>query len=280
MYDLIISAERLISEKTPSWVILDCRFKLEDPHWGAQVFAEGHIPGACYLNLETQLSGPKTGSNGRHPLPDRYALAGLFGQLGIGFDTQVITCDDAGGMYAARARWLLRWLGHPGAAVLDGGLPAYLQAGGQLNQDATAAEPCDFPICRPLVQSTELPEVINNLHTPRFTVVDARAPDRFHGENETMDPVGGHIPAALNRFFRDNLDPQGCFKPAAQLREEWQALIGTNTRASEIVHQCGSGVSACVNQLAMEIAGMPGCRLYPGSWSEWCAEPGRPVARD
>jgi thiosulfate/3-mercaptopyruvate sulfurtransferase len=280
MHELIIDAQDFRAETKPTWVVIDCRFRLEDPHWGEQAFRQEHIPGACYLNLDTQLSGRKSGRNGRHPLPDRQTLAATFNAIGIKPDTQVITYDDAGGMYAARARWLLRWLGHRNVAVLDGGITAYLQAGGTLTTQPASSGAGAFAPGASLVEMVELPEVINNLHTPHFTVVDARAADRFHGKNETLDPVGGHIPGALNRFFRDNLDTAGCFKPAAQLRQDWQALIGPDINPGLIVHQCGSGVTACVNQLAMEIAGLEGSSLYPGSWSEWCAAADRPVSCD
>jgi thiosulfate/3-mercaptopyruvate sulfurtransferase len=280
MYDNAINPERLLAERTPSWVVLDCRFNLDDPEQGEQAFRAGHLPGAHYLNLDYHLSGTRTGGNGRHPLPDGQRLAVCLGSLGISADTQVITYDDADGIYAARAWWLLRWLGHENVAVLDGGLPAYLQAGGTLDIQRPKQHTQRFVMRSSQVQSAELAEVLDNLTSQQFQLVDARAPQRFLGHGETMDPVGGHIPGALNRFFRDNLDQDGRFKDPAQLRNEWQALLGNDTDATRVIHQCGSGVSACVNLLAMEIAGLPGSRLYPGSWSEWCMDSNRPVAHE
>jgi thiosulfate/3-mercaptopyruvate sulfurtransferase len=209
-------------------------------------------------------------------LPDPAALAARFASLGIGAQTQVVVYDDSQGMIAGRLWWLLRWLGHDRVAVLDGGLPAWQAAGGSLTGEITPPPVAEF-VVRRRDTLVDADHVRAFLQTSRLHLVDARSPDRFRGENETLDPVGGHIPGAANRFFRDNLQADGRFKPVAELRAEWLAVLAG--RAPElVVHQCGSGVSACHNILAMELAGLPGSRLYAGSWSEWCADPARPVA--
>lgn len=261
----------------PDWLVVDVRHQLSDTAYGERVYAEGHLPGAVFLHCDRDLSGPMTGQNGRHPLPDPAVLAERFGAVGIGPNTQVVVYDDAQGMIAGRVWWLLRWLGHTRVALLDGGLPAWLAAGEPLTQAVVTPQPRTLPLC---LQSAwvSVDWVQSHLNDPAMRLVDARGPDRFRGENETIDPVGGHIPGAVNRFFKDNVLPDGRFKPADVLRAEWQAILA-GAPAEAVVHQCGSGVSACLNVLAMEVAGMPGARLYAGSWSEWCADPARPVAR-
>ena len=260
----------------PAWVVVDVRHQLADPGYGERAYAEGHVPGAVFLHCDRDLSGSTTGRNGRHPLPERSTLAATLSACGIGPHTQVIAYDDAQGMIAGRLWWLLRWLGHDRVALLDGGLQAWQAAGGDLTPVAPARTPVALPE-RPGCEPVAAADLLERLETPQLHLVDARSPDRFRGENETIDPVAGHIPGAVNRFFRDNLQPDGRFKPAAVLRAEWLALLA-GTPPEQVVHQCGSGVSACHNLLAMEIAGLNGSRLYPGSWSEWCADPGRPVA--
>ena len=261
----------------PDWLIVDVRHQLADTGYGERAYAAGHIPGAVFLHCDRDLSGPMTGQNGRHPLPDPQRLAARLGEIGVGAQTQVVVYDDAQGMIAGRLWWLLRWLGHDAVALLDGGLPAW-QAAGEMLTDVVPTLSRQVFAASPGAGTVDAAYLLERLETPQLHLVDARGPDRFRGENETIDPVGGHIPGALNRFFKDNLLPDGRFKPAAQLRAEWLALLA-GAEPDEIVHQCGSGVSACLNLVAMEIAGLPGSRLYPGSWSEWCADPGRPVAR-
>ena len=261
----------------PAWVVVDCRHDLADPAAGEAAYVRGHIPGAVFLHLDRDLSSAKNGRNGRHPLPDIATLAAALGRAGIGPGVQVVAYDDCGGMMAGRLWWLLRWLGHEAVALLDGGLSAWTAAGGALSTVMPEPAARTFtPAPRDWVLDAD--QVLAGLGRPDRVIVDARAPDRFRGENESIDPVGGHIPGARNRFFRDNLGPDGRFKPADQLRQEWtEALAGF--APEQVVHQCGSGVSACHNLLAMEIAGLPGARLYAGSWSEWCADPARPVER-
>jgi thiosulfate/3-mercaptopyruvate sulfurtransferase len=271
----------LLSTRSAEWpVVLDCSFDLADPQAGEKAHAQGHLPGARYAHLDRELSGPKTerGSidGGRHPLPTREAFAARLSAWGIGPDTPVVAYDGQGGPYAARAWWLLRWLGHTNVAVLDGGLAAWQAAGGPIDREPLRAEPAAAPYplraaAMPTVSADEL------LAKPGASVViDARAPERFRGDVEPLDAQAGHIPGARNRFFKDNLDAAGRFKPAAELRSAFAAF---GVPAERIVHQCGSGVTACHNLLAMEAAGLHGAALYPGSWSEWSADPARPVAK-
>ena len=260
----------------PAWLVVDVRHQLADTAYGDRVYAEGHIPGAAFLHCDRDLSGPVTGSNGRHPLPAPEKLAARLGEVGIGPQTQVVVYDDAQGMIAGRLWWLLRWLGHEKVAVLDGGLQAWQAANGALTAELPRHQPASF-VAKVGDTMVDADHVQSFLQTSRMHLIDARSPDRYRGENETIDPVGGHIPGAVNRFFRENLQADGRFKPAAALRAEWLAVLA-GAAPGQVVHQCGSGVSACHNMLAMEIAGLPGSHLYAGSWSEWCADCRRPVA--
>lgn len=276
-HGLLIDAAKLAAHlDDPAWRIVDVRHQLADVHCGEAAYLAGHIPGAVFMHCDRDLSAPMNGSNGRHPLPDPQRLAARLGALGIGPETQVVAYDDSQGMIASRLWWLLRWLGHDRVAVLDGGFQAWQAAGGQLDTAVPNPPAASFePSVRDL--AVDVDYVGRFLQTSRMHLIDARSPDRFRGENETIDPVGGRIPGACNRFFRDNLQADGRFKPAAELRAEWLALLAGRA-PEQVVHHCGSGVSACHNVLAMEIAGLPGSRLYGGSWSEWCADQQRPVA--
>lgn len=260
----------------PDWCVVDLRHQLSDPAYGERAYAASHIPGAIFLHLDRDLSGPMTGTNGRHPLPDPAVLAARLGAAGIGKDTQVVVYDDAQGMIAGRLWWLLRWLGHAQVALLDGGFPLW-QAEGRAVSAEVPQRPAMHFAGSPQDGTVDADWLLAHLDSPELCLIDVRGPDRFRGENETIDPVGGHIPGARNRFFKDNLDADGRFKPAAQLRAEYLALLAGNDPRHAVL-QCGSGVSACLGLLAMEIAGLPGARLYPGSWSEWCSDPARPVA--
>lgn len=280
-YGTLITPQALhaLQQSQSDVLVCDCSFDLADPAAGERNYKVAHIPGAVYVHLDRDLSGAKTGSNGRHPLPRREDFAALMTRLGARDNTQVVAYDDAGGAMAARLWWLLRWAGHEASAVLDGGLAAWRDA--ELPLDATppaARRPGAFTLRAPLVKTVAYEDMLANLASrdPR-PVIDARSPDRFRGENETLDPMGGHIPGAINRFFRDNLQPDGRFKSAVQLRAEFSALLG-NTPAERAISQCGSGVTACHNLLGMEVAGLAGAALYPGSWSEWCSRPDSPVA--
>jgi thiosulfate/3-mercaptopyruvate sulfurtransferase len=278
----LISAEALLHLLTagPVPVILDTSFELGSLSAGETAFLAGHLPGALYAHLADDLSGPLSAEGpqvgGRHPLPTREHFALTVGRWGIRPQTPVVIYDNQGASYAGRAWWMLRWLGHTQVAVLDGGLAAWIALGGGLESGpgtqagAAPAYPLDVP-AMPTVDAQAL------LSRPGdFCVLDARAGERFRGEVEPLDPQAGHIPGARNRFFKDNLVPDGRFRPADELREVFLAL---GQDPSRIVHQCGSGVTACHNLLAMEIAGLPGASLYPGSWSEWCADPRKPIAR-
>ncbi|MBV8625308.1 MAG: sulfurtransferase [Herbaspirillum sp.] len=280
-YQTLISAAELKARaQYPKLVIVDCRHDLVNPDAGRDAYAAGHLPSARFAHLDELLSGPKTDAagrfHGRHPLPDRQQFVQAMRALGISNDTQVVAYDGHGGMFAARLWWLLRWVGHADVAVLDGGVAAWQALGEPLSTETPpAATPGNLQDLSALVKSVDAQTLLANLATPTLQVVDARAPDRFRGENETMDAVGGHIPGAKNRFFKDNLQADGRFKDATQLRQEWLAIVGDPQAA---VMQCGSGVTACHNLLALEVAGLAGASLYPGSWSEWSSDPSRPVA--
>ncbi len=256
-------------------VIIDCSFDLADIAAGERAFVAGHLPGAVYANLDTDLAGAKTGRNGRHPLPTRADWAATLARLGVTPARAVVVYDAQGGMYAARAWWMLLWAGHRAASVLDGGLGAWKTAGGPLESGAVTpvGAPEVYPLGSSLVRSIDADALQKSLG--RVTLLDARAGERYRGEVEPLDARAGHIPGARSRFFKDNLDAQGRFKPAAELRAAFAAF---GAEPAQIVHQCGSGVTACHNLLAMEAAGLPGAVLYPGSWSEWSSDPARPVA--
>lgn len=277
VFPLISVADLADHLEDPDWRVVDCRHNLAAPAAGEAAYQENHIPGAVFMHMDRDLSGPKTGHNGRHPLPEVALLVRRLEMLGIGNQTRVVAYDDCGGMMAARLWWLLRWLGHGAVSVLDGGFPAWVAAGQPVDGAAPQSRLGHFTArVQPWVVLAS--KVLAGLGHPGRLILDARAPDRFHGENETMDPVGGHIPGARNRFFRNNLTPDGHFKPAHELQREFQEILGALS-PEQVIHQCGSGVSACHNLLAMELAGLPGSKLYAGSWSEWCSDPARPVEK-
>ena len=280
MYTTLIQASELASHVNDSgWVILDCRHDLLNPTAGSDAFAAGHIQNAQFANIDTDLSAPKTARGpeftGRHPLPDRAALLATLRGWGIDDDTQVVAYDGQGGMFAARLWWLLRWIGHPHVAVLDGGLAAWQAQGLPLVMPVAPRPVGKLTEQASLTRTASVQDVVANLEARALTVIDARAPDRYRGENESIDPVGGDIPGAKNRFFKDNLQADGRFKSADELEKEFSGLI---SKPEAAILQCGSGVTACHNLLALEVAGLSGAALYPGSWSEWCADPARPVA--
>lgn len=263
----------------PRLVVVDCRHNLLDVEQGERAHAESHLPGAVFLHLDRDLSAPKTGKNGRHPLPDPQTFAALLAAKGIGADSFVVAYDQGNGMTASRVWWMLRWIGHAHAAVLDGGFSVWKNQGLPLSTEAVRRAPAANPI-HPVPGSAptlSAAEVIANIGTAQRLLIDARAADRFAGQNETIDPVAGHIPGAANRPFSENLTPEGRFKPTDVLKQEFAALLDGRD-STQVVHQCGSGVSACHNILTAAIAGYPLQALYPGSWSEWIADPARPVA--
>ncbi|HEY6511843.1 MAG TPA: sulfurtransferase [Burkholderiaceae bacterium] len=255
--------------------LLDCGFDLVNAQAGARAYAQGHLPGARHADLERDLSAAKNGRNGRHPLPGREAFAHTVARWGVRPQTPVVCYDDQGGVYAARAWWMLRWLGHDAVAVLDGGRAAWLAAGATLDAGPAppATDAAPYPLATASMPTVATDQLLGLLG--KVTVLDARAGERFRGEVEPFDPVAGHIPGARNRFHKDNLQADGRFRAPAELRAAF-APFGEPTGC---VHQCGSGVTACHNLLAMEHAGLTGSALYPGSWSEWCADPARPIAR-
>lgn len=282
---LISSAQLLALQSENRWpVVIDASFDLTDASAGERSYLDGRLTGAFYAHLEHDLSAPLAGTGepfrGRHPLPERSTFAQTVARWGVRPGVQVVVCDRQGGMIAARAWWMLRWLGHDAVAVLDGGVPAWTRAGGWLDGGRTPppqpAAAAPYPECEPRVGRIDADALARQLG--RAPLIDARAPERFRGEVEPLDAVAGHIPGARNRFFKDNLAADGCFKPADELRQAFLSLLGPAT-PDTLVHQCGSGVTACHNLLAMEVAGLTGSKLYPGSWSEWSAQPGRPVAR-
>jgi len=258
------------------WCVIDCRHDLMDVQLGRRQYAQGHIPGAQFASIDDDLSGPKTGTNGRHPLPDREQLAAKLRTWGIGNDTQIVAYDASGGQFAVRLWWLARWLGHEKVALLDGGWPQWIAAAGRSSVEQAMRPPGRFTIGESLEHVVAADELQRLLAGHSAIVVDARAPERYEGRVEPIDPVAGHIPGAVNRFWQANL-ADGRFKPAAQLRAEYEQLL-VGRAAAQMVAQCGSGVTACHHLLAMHIAGLPGARLYAGSWSEWIADPSRPVA--
>jgi thiosulfate/3-mercaptopyruvate sulfurtransferase len=274
---LISAAELAVHLGDPAWVIVDCRHNLTDVDAGERAYRAAHIAGAQFMHMDRDLSGAKTGVNGRHPLPRIADIVTTFSRAGIDDSKQVIAYDQNNGMWASRLWWLLQWLGHPATAVLDGGLDRWIAEGQLLTAEEPPVQRATF-VARQAMPIASAREIVEHLHDGALNVIDARAPERYRGDIEPIDPVAGHIPGAVNRPYHENLTAQGTFKPAPQLRAEFQVLLDESPPAS-VVHQCGSGVTACHNVLAMTIAGLPGSRLYPGSWSEWIAAPERPVAR-
>lgn len=259
-------------------VVVDCRHDLMDPAAGRRAYDEGHIPGAHFLSVDTDLSGLKTGRNGRHPLPERDAFRARLARLGLSDDTQLVAYDAHGGQFAGRLWWMARWIGHLAVAVLDGGIDAWRRTGLPVTREAPAVRAAAALTERaPRVQAVDVDAMLRNLDSDEWLVVDARAAERYAGKTEPLDPVAGHIPRAINRPYALNLRDDGRFKPAPVLRAEFDALLAGRA-PDDVVHQCGSGISALHNLLAMEYAGLEGSMLYPGSWSEWCSDSSRPVA--
>jgi thiosulfate/3-mercaptopyruvate sulfurtransferase len=258
-------------------VIVDCRYKLDDEAWGAREYAAMHIPGAVYAHLGHDLASPKSGTNGRHPLPDPVTLKDTFGRLGITSGVQVVAYDQDNGMFASRLWWLLRWLGHDTVAVLDGGLKKWLAEGRPTASGEEHNALREFQGSPRMEMAIDANAVAALSGQPEWTLVDARAPERYRGDNEPIDKKAGHIPGAANHFFGWNLDERGTFRTPEELRAKLGETIGSKVAADHIVCYCGSGVTACHNLLALEHAGLTGAKLYPGSWSEWSSDPSRPV---
>ncbi len=261
-----------------AFVIVDCRSKLDDPAWGAREHATAHIPGARYADLTRDLSGPRTGTNGRHPLPDPHSLAQTFGRLGIASGLQVVAYDQENGMFASRLWWLLRWLGHDAVAVLDGGFKKWTTEGRPVQTGETPGTPRAFEGSPRQEMTVDVQAVASQIGGGGTKLLDARAPERYRGDREPIDKVGGHIPGASNHFFQWNLDEHGLFRTPEELRTTITASAG-GAPPDHIVCYCGSGVTACHNLLAFEHAGLSGAKLYAGSWSEWSADPRRPIEK-
>ncbi|MBU3672310.1 MAG: sulfurtransferase [Sinobacteraceae bacterium] len=279
IYSTLIDADTLATHLHDSrWVLLDCRFDLTDAAAGEKAYSTAHIEGARYAHLDRDLAAAPTATSGRHPLPDPADFARRAGAWGIDAATQIVAYDQGNSFYAARAWWLFRWLGHERVAVLDGGLAAWTQGNRPLTTATPRIEPRGF-IARPDPRRVaNVDEVLSHLGDPAVRLVDARSAERYAGGSESIDPISGHVPGAVSHHYGRNLDTAGLMRPIDALRSEWTGTLG-GVQAEQMIAMCGSGVSACVNLLAMEHAGIRGARLYPGSWSEWIRDPGRPVAR-
>jgi len=276
---LLVDTDTLAARlRDPDWVVVDCRSDPANAAFGRAEYAKGHLPGAIFLDMDSDLCGEHTGRNGRHPLPEPQRLVATLGAAGIGPGTQVVAYDDRGGASAARLWWLLRWLGHEAVAVLDGGITRWVAEGRPLATEAPAPRAARFEGRANDAMKVDAGFVAANLQRREAVLLDARVPARYRGEMEPIDPIAGRIPGARNRPLQDNLGPDGRFKPAQALRADFDAVLA-GAGPERVVHYCGSGVSACHNLLAMEIAGLPGSRLYGGSWSEWIADPSRPIER-
>lgn len=278
-YKTILSAPELHRHLNDvNWLLFDCRFSLADPEAGAKAYRFGHIPGARYVHLDRDLSSAITDFTGRHPLPDFKLLAKKLSGWGANNASQIIAYDDAGGAFAGRMWWLLRCLGHDCVAVLDGGIQQWRQQGYSTTTALPQIKPSTF---RPYLDDSQwfdALQVQNGLARKTIKLIDARSPERYRGAQEPIDPVAGHVPGALNRAFQLNLDNTGRFKASEELRAQFYRLIA-GVPPEQVVHMCGSGVTACHNLLAMEIAGLTGSKLYAGSWSEWIRDKNRPVAK-
>jgi len=270
----LVTTEELAQH--PEWRVFDCRHDLANPALGEQQYQEAHIPGALFASLDRDLSAPKNGTNGRHPLPEARSFLSWMGKQGLK-PTDTVVCYDGGpGAMAARLWWMLRWAGHEQVSVLDGGLAKWQREGRPVTAEVPAFEAASYPGRAKASMHASLALVEKKLK--RAALLDARAPVRYRGEQEPIDPVAGRIPGAKNRFNNDNLAADGTFKNAELLREEFEKVL-SGRNAGDVINYCGSGVAACHNALAMEIAGLTGSRVYIGSWSEWSADPTRPISR-
>ena len=277
-FDTLIGTADLAARLSdPSLVIVDVRHDLRDAQAGEAAYAKSHLPGARFAHIDRDLSGKTTGRNGRHPLPTPEAAAEVLGRLGIDGTRQVVAYDQGDGMYASRLWWMLRWLGHDKAAVLDGGFAKWQREGRPVASDVRPVQKATF-VPGPVRVTLNATGIAASIPRHDLVLLDARSAERYRGEVEPIDPVAGHIPGALNRPSSRNVSADGTFRPARELRSEFDAMLH-GRRPEDVVHYCGSGISACHNLLAMAVAGYPLTRLYPGSWSEWSADPKRPVAR-
>ena len=279
MHTTLISTDVVADHVTNgSWLIADCRYNLNDEHWGRAEYDRGHIPGAVFVDVSHDLAGERSGVNGRHPLPTIDAMAATLGRLGIADGTQVVAYDQDTGAFASRLWWMLRYLGHDEVAVLDGGFAKWTSEGRAVHTDAETRTPVHFtPRVRQRMRVT-VDETLAHLGDPAVLLVDSRSPDRYSGMPDPLDTVYGHIPGARNRYYRDNVTESGVMKAAGELRADFEKVLA-GTPPNQAVLYCGSGITACYNLLAMEHAGLHGARLFAGSWSEWESDPSRPIER-
>jgi thiosulfate/3-mercaptopyruvate sulfurtransferase len=275
MYTTLVRTDVLASHLA-EWAIVDCRFDLQNERWGRDQYRAAHVPGAVYASMNDDLSGARSGTNGRHPLPAIDALAATFGRLGIDRTTQVVAYDQDAGSYASRCWWLLRYLGHDAVAVLDGGWARWVREGRPTRSGEESRPAATFQAAVRPALTVDVDDVVSRVNAGAALLIDARAPERFEGQSETIDRVAGHIPGAVNHFFKTNLGADGTMRPPESLRADFEQLLGSQTSADAVMY-CGSGVTACHNLLAMEHAGLRGARLFVGSWSEWSSDPSRPV---
>lgn len=276
-FTTLVTTEQLAQHiNDPQWVVFDCRFTLTNTEAGRNAYELAHIPGARYVHLNDDLSGEITTDSGRHPLPDPSILAEKLGNWGVDNDKQVVVYDDSFGAMAVRMWWILRWLGHDNVALLDGGLPVWIREKRETTAQLPIISPTQFlanPNRDMWVDSAQVASALQS----GTKLIDARSEERFLGLMEPLDKVAGHIPGAINLPFDDNLDLGGTLLPADELQELYVPLLD-GMPSDKVIHMCGSGVTACHNLLALEIAGMPGGKLFVGSWSEWITDPARPVA--
>ena len=275
----LIQAEELARRlEDPSLRIFDCRFDLARPDSGRERYADEHLPGATYADLNRDLSAPVTARSGRHPLPSPAEFEARLRAWGVNRDSLVVAYDDGNSMYAARLWWMMRWVGHEPARVLDGGMRRWMQLGLPLDDSVPARAPGDF-VAHPRVElAVDAAQLLPVTADSALSILDARAPERYRGEVEPIDAVAGHVPGARNHPFTLSLGSDGRFLPPGELRAAFEAKL-RGASPDRTVAMCGSGVTACHLLLAMEVAGLGGARLYPGSWSEWSRDPARPVAR-
>lgn len=274
---MLVNTENLSEHRhDPDWVIFDCRHDLFDLGKGERQYREGHIPGAHFVSVDTDLSGDKTGSNGRHPLPSPAAFTAFLARHGVSNTSTIVAYDDVGGQFASRLWWMARWIGLVNIFLLDGGIPKWIAEGRTLSTAVPTPTPAPLRGHANPLMLWSAAEVLAHIADTNFSLIDARPAERYRGEVEPIDPVAGHIPAALNRFYKANLNSDLTFRTASEIKNEFAAMTN-HKRADQVVHYCGSGVTACANIFAMEYAGLAGSKLFAGSWSEWVSDPTRPV---
>jgi thiosulfate/3-mercaptopyruvate sulfurtransferase len=275
---LVSTTELAAHVNDPTWIIFDCRHDLGDTAKGERLYREGHIPNAHFAPVDTALSGAKNGTNGRHPLPAPDAFGSFLASHGVSDTSTIVAYDDVGGQYAARLWWMARWIGLSKAALLDGGFPKWTAEERPVTKEIPKPTPTELPVRPNSSMVWTAAEVSEHMADSACALVDARTAERYRGESEPIDRVAGHIPGAVNRFFKTNLNPDLTLRPRSELKSEFEKMLA-GKRPENVGHQCGSGITACANLFAMEFAGLPGSKLYAGSWSEWISDPARPIAK-